>query len=312
MNWRNATTAASNAASYVTNVGFAATNGGFTRVANGDTTFLGRQDLIKYAQQATNSSGVAGDWTNALPYLTTFSRELNGATWGPTTPSGPAPYQLCLGAIHPRDYQSAHSESARARPTFARGTMDLTQRMSVSRWSSTASRSTSWRCWKNSPGTASASSAGSLTSSDITNIQKYFGLDLATNAAPYPIGPSYRHWNYPTTSTTYVHNAGTSGASGIMSLNDVAAQNREPDFFELLQAGILSGSLGVPGKNSTTGYPNTNRFDKYPVAGGNGPQPPNYVDPDDSKTLQTMRIGANIIDQWGAGNFPTTITYTPL
>ncbi|MEJ0001547.1 MAG: hypothetical protein WDO13_21890 [Verrucomicrobiota bacterium] len=85
-------------------------------------------------------------------------------------------------------------------------------------------------------------SGASLTADDITNIQKYFGLDLATDAN----GPSFRHWTYPTTNPTYVHGV-LSGATGIMTLDDVAQENREPDFFELLQAGILAGSLGVPG-----------------------------------------------------------------
>ena len=77
--WRNAQNC-TNYAAYATNW---ATNG-FMQVGQGDTAFLSRQELIKYAQQATNSAGVAGDWTNALPYLTTFSRELNGPIGGPT------------------------------------------------------------------------------------------------------------------------------------------------------------------------------------------------------------------------------------
>ena len=48
----------------------------------------------------------------------------------------------------------------------------------------------------------------------------------------------------PTYAWTYTNPAGSSGANAIMRLDQVAAAGREPDFFELLQAGILSGSLG--------------------------------------------------------------------
>ncbi|HEY0256510.1 MAG TPA: hypothetical protein VGC39_03625, partial [Candidatus Methylacidiphilales bacterium] len=104
-----------------------------------------------------------------------------------------------------------------------------------------------------------------------------------------------------TTNPKYVHGAGTSGATGFMSLDDVTAHGREPDVFELLQAGILSGSLGAPG----TG--NNGRDDQRPL-NSNGSTA--FVDPDDKTTLQILRIGANIIDQWDVDSFPTTITYT--
>ena len=288
--FRNATTETG----YATNVYNAATNNGFTRVANGDTYFLGRQELIKYAT-TTNS-----DLVNVLPYLTTFSREINGPTWGPTTPAGSATnyaaQQYTLGSFNPR------IPNPRVQATFTRNNLvpavvgeplvkyrfPLDKLALLEKFTGAA------------PGT--------LLPADITNIQKYFGLDLASDAN----GPSYRHWNYPTTNIAYVHNAGSSGQTGIMSLDDVAnlpnngSPGREPDFFELLQAGILSGSLGAPGKSSS-GTPNPGRNDKYPVwAAGST----TFVDPDDSTTLQVIRIGANIIDQWGSENFPTTITYT--
>ena len=300
VNWRNASTA-SPAANYVTNVYAAATNNGFTRVANGDTTFLSRQELIKYATTQNM------DLTNALPYLTTFSRELNGPTWGPTTNSPSINYtnqEYTVGSFNPRipnprvqafstQWYRNNGLPAVVGEPLVKYRFPLDKLALLEKFAGAA------------PGT--------LSTTDITNIRKYFGLDLAADAN----GPSFRHWNYPTTNAAYKHSV-LSGANGIMSLDDVAAlpnngyAGREPDFFELLQAGILSGSLGVPGATVTSGvtYPNSGRSDKYPNVGGNGPQPPNYVDPDDSATLQTLRIGANIIDQWGAENFPSTITYT--
>ncbi len=95
VSWRKRRTANT----YGSNIYYAATNNGFTRVANGDTTFLSRQELIKYAQTQNP------DLTNALPYLTTFSREINGPTWGPTTNSPNINYtnqEYTVGSFNPR------------------------------------------------------------------------------------------------------------------------------------------------------------------------------------------------------------------
>ncbi|MCE0496845.1 MAG: hypothetical protein LV481_02705 [Methylacidiphilales bacterium] len=297
VNWRNATTATP-ATSYVTNVYAAATNSGFMAVANGDTCFLSRQELIKYALQATNSVTGNADWTNALPYLTTFSRELNGPSWGPTTPAGDtkttyayAANQYTVGSFNPRIPNPRVQTGGWLRNnglTAVAGEPLVKYRFPLDKLA-----------------LLEATTNAAAWSANGTLIEKYFGLDYVTTGTE-PSNGFYRHWNYPTTNSAYVHGV-LSGTNGIMSLDDVATENREPDFFELLQAGMLSGSLGKPGVNSVTGFPNAGRYDKYPV---NSSGSTSFVDPDDKATLQIMRIGANIIDQWGAENFPTTITYT--
>jgi hypothetical protein len=286
INFRNATTVNG----YATNVANAATTNGFTRVANGDTTFLGRQDLIKYATTQNP------DLVNALPYLTTFSREANGPTWGPTVNGTGASYQYAssqytFGSFNPRipnprvpagsGFVRDNGLQAVPGEPLVKYRFPLDKLALLEKYMGTGN--------------------GSLTASDITSIQQYFGLDLGTNStgAIDGNGPSYRHWTYPTASSTYKHGIG-SGTTGIMSLDDVAAQNREPDFFELLQAGMLSGSLGAPGNG------NKGRSDQLP-ANANGYA--GFIDPDDKATLQILRTGANIIDQWDADSFPTTITY---
>ncbi len=271
VNWRNA----SNSANYSTYVTNWATNG-FMQVAPGDTTFLSRQELIKYAQ-TTNP-----DLTNALPYLTTFSRELNGPTWGPSTPTGSvtnyAQQQYNHFVFNPR------IPNPRVQVAFLRnnGVMAVVGEPLV-KYRFPLDK---LALLEKFTGTGQ----GTLNSTDIANIQKYFGLDLAPDAN----GPSYRHWNYPTTSRADY------SQTEIMSLDEVAAltPGREPNFFELLQAGMLAGSLADAG-----------RGDQRPANPVNGLA--NYIDPDDSVTIQVMRIGANIIDQWGSENFPTTITFTP-
>jgi hypothetical protein len=77
-----------------------------------------------------------------------------------------------------------------------------------------------------------------------------------------------------------------------MRLDEVAAAGREPDFFELLQAGILSGSLG---QNTNGG-----------VTGGNV-----FPDVHMNSTIQhLLTIGASIIDQADPDSIPTRIQFT--
>jgi len=72
----------------------------------------------------------------------------------------------------------------------------------------------------------------------------------------------------------------TQDASGkIANLEQVAAQSREPNFFELLQAGILTGSLGKK-----------------------------LVTEDGDSSSQIVQIGANLIDQYDVNSFPTRIS----
>src|SRR5207248_4290195 len=51
------------------------------------------------------------------------------------------------------------------------------------------------------------------------------------------------HWN--TDHWDYVGPTGTTVLSTIKTLDQVVADNREPNFFELLKAGILSSSVGM-------------------------------------------------------------------
>src|SRR5207247_3171274 len=98
---------------------------------------------------------------------------------------------------------------------------------------------------------------------------------------------------------TYTNPTGTSAASAIMRLDQVAGAAREPDFFELLQAGILSGSLG-----QNTALP--------PGTSGGGTTGGNvFPDVHMSSTIQQLlAIGASIIDQADPDSIPTRIQFT--
>jgi hypothetical protein len=121
-----------------------------------------------------------------------------------------------------------------------------------------------------------------LQAGTAANIKTCFGLTfLVGGAAGSP-------W-------TYTNPTGTVAASTIMTLGQVAAAvpAREPDFFELLQAGILNGSLG---QNTGGG-----------VTGGN-------VFPDiymSNTTHHILTIGASIIDQADIDSIPTRIQFNP-
>ena len=248
-----------------------------------DSTFLSRQELIQYAQQTGNT-----DWTNALPYLTTFSRELNGPTWGPTTNATGAAYQYLTTATNTATATNAatinpNSYAVKVQQAFTRnngipavvGEPLVKYRFPLDKLALLQSVGTTytyadWVANKNNIQ---------------TYIQEYFGLDLVSDSNGF-----YRHWQYPTSNTAYPHTTAT-----ILTLAQVGGLStpREPDFFELLQAGILNGSLGALGRN---------------VSGGILTSSPSVSDTDPKITLQTLRIGANIMNQWDSDNYPVTIS----
>ena len=273
-----------------------------TNTFNGDTDHpvMTRQQLIKLLQGIATTSAQQIQFETALQSLGTFSREVNGPTWGAVNypyPNAPASYnggQLSGTSYNPFTlYPKVKNAFTRGDGSQAiPGEPLVKNRFPLDKLA-----------LLQKPGTPGQS----LSAQDTDDVARYFGLDLVTTGTEASNG-RYRHWNYPTTNGAYKHGV-LSGAAGIMSLNDVAAQNREPDFFEMLQAGILQGSLGVetlPGQ-TTPGV----RGDAPPIAPGNFPSSPAFIDPDSKITYQILRIGANIIDQWGSDNYPTTITFSP-
>jgi Tfp pilus assembly protein PilX len=258
VDWRNAANSSAYP-SYVTNTW---TTNGFTWVAPGDTTFLSRQELIQYAQNQNT------DLTNALPYLTTFSRELNGPTWGPTTNLGSYSYlanEDSAGAANPLIFNPRVAAGGWTRDN---GTTAVTGEPLVK--------------YRFPLGKLSLLDQGT----DTASIKQYFGLVPASD-----FSTTYRHWIYTSPDGT-----GTTAAASIKTLDEISG--REPDFFELLQAGILAGSLGQSGRSDSSG-----------VSGNAWANPSNMGDPDRRTDYQIIRIGANIIDQTHADSYPTTITY---
>ncbi len=257
---------------------FLSISGTATYNGNTDHAILNRQQLIKLLLSIGNTSAEQTQLQSALQYLGTFTREVNGPTSSGTGTSltdfnPPAIFGVKVSGTFTRaDGTPTVSGEPLVKNRFPLEKLALLEKMQ---------------------------GVGSLSVQDKDDIARYFGLDPVSDSNGY-----FRHWSYPTTSTVYRHGVGTTGTNGIMSLADVAAQNREPDFFEMLQAGIYQGSLGKGNVRTDL------------LHGGMGytlpsPNNPGFTDPDTRITLQLLRIGANIIDQWDSDSYPTTITYTP-
>jgi hypothetical protein len=252
-----------------------------TSVFNGrtDQMFLSRQQLIAY--RAATLFNV-----NALQYLSTFSRELNAPSWKPSTPTGSTIDYATLAntptastsiAIN-RDLLTVRAISIFTRadgtPT-AVGDLLIKRRFPLSRITGLADPTFA----------ATANSTidnGLLVPATATTVQRDFGLlwDSTKTSAGL-------RWQYVGASKPPIIQ------STIERLDQVAAENREPNFFELLKAVILSGSVGSGSGGTNTFVAAETKYYSNPL----------------SSDYQIMQIGANIIDQWDSDNVPTFIAF---
>ena len=122
-------------------------------------------------------------------------------------------------------------------------------------------------------------------------IGQYFGLVWTRGSATDGQGG---YWTY--NSASYAHAETTPLGIRLSLLNEVAGDNREPDFFELLQAAICCGSLG--GSNANTS------------AGSTSPVACEWqMKKDQQVGVHALQIGANIIDEASPDSFPTHIVF---
>ncbi|MCX8494261.1 MAG: hypothetical protein ORN23_08550 [Chthoniobacterales bacterium] len=261
--WRN-TNSATTAISYVTNVSAAATNG-FLTPRPGDRNLLSRQDLIALAR-----SGSYGITTNALPYLTTFTRTLNSPSWSPSTPAGST-----INYASNRDSVSATNRFLPNVPvasafTRADGTTSqvgeplLKTRFPLSRLAGIG------RTGVITTGTTTLLS-GAPSPATATTVQRDFGLFWSAG-----------RWLY----------AGPSGSAPLAAIATLGSiSGREPNFFELLKASILSGSLGREFGNGLSSAST------------------NQTTLDLNKDRQIIQLGLNIIDQYDTDSYPTQCSF---
>ncbi len=97
-------------------------------------------------------------------------------------------------------------------------------------------------------------------------------------------------WNSSQSRWDYVGSTGNTLQTKIKTLKEVALEDREPNFFELLKLGILNGSLAQYFAFKTNVWDYSNLED--PLA-----------------DLHIIRIGANLIDQYDSDSYPTIIQF---
>jgi hypothetical protein len=242
--------------------------------ARTDQAFVTRQHLLEYS----SSSGLG---VNTLQYLTHFSREAQANTpqWTPANPDSVNPnfQTLRVTATFARnDGSTAKVDEPLVKKRF------LLQRLN---WLTYKGPSAS----RTIPASAPASSSDPdydmwlltnrfgltpsfLQQGTVTNIANYFGLQWDT---------ANERWGY------VGHGAGSSLANSIQAVSALTG-SREPDFFELLQAGILNSSLGD----------------------ASSPDAALPVVHQQSKTLHLLTIGANLIAQARTDSYPVRIAFS--
>lgn len=227
----------------------------FLEVDNGDQAFVTRTELVRYAESTDSAIP-----PQALPYLTTFSRSLNAPHWRPDPslmedqPPEPDPNELnpdFAGVRFPAEADLTRGSDPEV--TVPAGTPVMPRRFPLHKLNMFNDRD---------PDLAIPASADSL--------EYYFGLRRVPGAVD-----------------TFEYVATTEDGR-IARLHEVADDGREPNFFEVLQAVILTGSVGTTMGNtgSTVDWMR-----------------------DELRNLHVLQIGANIIDQWDSDDIPTTLRF---
>jgi Tfp pilus assembly protein PilX len=216
----------------------------FIDVPASEQAFVNRQDFLNYVAQSGSPIPSA-----ALPFLTTFSRDLNAPSYEPNSsrsklPASPDPLLMNPALLSVRFLADTMLHRPEGDITVKSGTPVVPRRFPLSKLS-----------------------LFEQASPDAAAMIYYFGL---TRVDSYT-------WRYTATTSD----------GRIAKLSEVAALGREPNFFEILQAVLITGSLGKSGVDTYT-------YDKAR---------------DSLQNLQVIQIGANIIDQWDANDFPTCLQF---
>jgi hypothetical protein len=261
--WRNPSSAAT--ATTYTNYVYSPNTNAFLTPATGDRLFTSRQQLIDFFMQdvAVSQADIIR-LQGALPYLTTFSRELNAPCWYPQTNMATAGYAYSTIATNtPASATNAFAPLARANATYTNTsglTFTTNQPVAFSRFP------LSRLAWITLNGNM---------------VQQSFGLVWDSSGG----GNGTNHaWIYagPTGSTV----TGT-----ITPLSQIT--KREPNFFEILKAAILSGSVGIVPAPMGSPFPNPGAIDDR------------YTNYDQ----HVMQIGLSMIDQASPFQLPTRIEF---
>jgi hypothetical protein len=366
VNWRNAAglantgTASGNA--YLGTMFTMAKNGflNFQTTGTGtsttDSPFLSRQDLINYFNNLDYPPGATTDSytppvSSALTYLGTFTREVSAPSYCPeqdasalggSNGGSPGIYSYHTNAIAEAPTNTPFSStSPNPNPDLANIRWP-TAFTSVNHYSDTGT-ATAYAVKAGDPLMQSRFSLAKISwlaatnpasepdpsSTYATPVQACFGLvwgnpGLVATSTSNTANGGYPCWNYCGVS-------GSTPTGTIETLSQVASEGREPNFFEVLKAAILSGSLGLsPGQaaftNGTSAYGWGYDLHQAPASYYLGPagnfaysydQNTPGQNPSNATTFsaagvkdcQIIQIGANIISQYSADSFPTAIYF---
>jgi cytoskeletal protein RodZ len=244
-----------------------------------DQAFVNRQQLIAFRAALGFSS-------NALQHLTTFSRQPTAPSWSPSTPTSTNP-----------DFRTLRVTSSFTRndgTIAARGEPLVKKRFSLQRLN--------WLTYKGPSAYRDGIANNRALDSDLAILTANYGVDTtylqkgtdltqatATTANIYnyfglvwdATNERYKYIGHPDSPT-----ATSPLATSIATLGTLTG-SREPDFFELLQAGILDSSLGVSVASDAA----------LPIAH------------QQSKMLHILTIGANLISQARTDSYPVRIAF---
>jgi Tfp pilus assembly protein PilX len=277
--WRDGQTDTASAVAYSGYLTNFAKPYGFIQMKEGHNVFLTRQDFLN-----ATANGIAGLSALSPGYLTTFSR-------ASIAPDSTPPAQTGAYSGSSINYAANADKAGTANRNFPN--VRFTAAAMITHYSDTGNP-TSYNVLSGAPlvqrrfslaKTSWLTPQGILANIPAAAVQACFGLTW---------DPTNERW-------LYEGSTGTSLTSSIETLDLVAGEKREPNFFELLKAGILSGSLGAYGANGVA------------TATGIGATfAPLYPQQalDNISDFQIIRIGANIIDCAGANNYPTVIAFS--
>jgi len=275
-----------------------------------DQTFMQRQELITFRKAVGSTTSFSA---NALQYLSTFSRETNGPSFSPSTPTAINPnFLLTRVTTVPGGYKRFDGTTPVVGEPLVKTRFPLSRLAWITYKGPSA---VVYAANPNDPVILALTGAGvsitTIQAGTAANIKKCFGLVWDSRAyvpATATTNSQGQQWVYisPSSANTGgnfdpVSNPTGNPASDIKPLAgvaSVASEGREPDFFELLRAGILDASLG----QSTNGGVTSSAAD----AQGANTFPDLHMS---NKALHALSIGACIIDQADPDSVPTRIQF---
>lgn len=246
---------------------------------------------------------------NALQYLTHYSRDLNTPSWGPTNPT-PAKFQT-TAPPHTIDYETEAAADANTALAFKSRGFDYSatgysmptpnRELTRVRWS----QNRTIKDWDGNDVQVKAGDPIVRRRFPLSRIDLFRQYDAANATDKLTIAKKIRYsfGLIPDTGLPggwvmdfYNYRSNALNPGNVFRLmtvdemdapsapaNSVNFERREPNFFELIRAGILRGEMG----NWSAG------------------------DDDRDAAIMATRIGANIIDQYDADSYPTMIRLAP-